>query len=141
MKIPAPLLLTLAFGIMVVACHKEPDTVNRVKHLDINAIEEVEPSYTVSHAIPLETTADNLLGDNLMVKTQGNNIFIYDGNARNAIHHFNKKGRYLGKVVEVGEAPGMVNNILAFVPTDSGWRCCREWESFPILWFLIRILN
>src|SRR5690606_2557892 len=77
-------------------------------------------NYTISRIVPLETTAENLLGDNLLVKTQGNNIFIVDDKARNTIHHFNLKGSYLGKVAEVGEAPGMVKNIKDFVPTDSG---------------------
>jgi hypothetical protein len=119
MKTSILLLYSLAL-LSVVGCQNQPDTIDGVKSLDIDEIEEVGTSYTVSHIVPLETTADNLLGDNLLVKTHENNIFILDGNARNAIHHFNITGSYLGKVVEVGEAPGTVKNIRDFVPTDSG---------------------
>lgn len=114
------LLFSLAVGIIVAACRNQPDTVDGVRSLDIDEIEEVEARYNLSHIVPLETTADNLLGDNLLVKTHENNIFIYDRNARNTIHHFNTKGIYLGKTVEVGEGPGNVKNIRDFVPTDSG---------------------
>lgn len=113
------LLYSLAVA-SVMACQNQSDIIDGVKSLEIDEIEQVGASYTVSHVVPLETTADNLLGDNLLVKTQGNNIFIFDGNARNAIHHFNIEGSYLGKAVEVGEAPGTVKNIRDFVPTDSG---------------------
>lgn len=120
MKRYLPVLFVLAVGLCNMACQKKLDHADGIKSLEINEIEEVETNYTVSHIVPLETTADNLLGDNLLVKTLGNNIFIYDDKARNAIHHFNLKGEYFGKVVEAGEAPGMVRNIRDFVPTDSG---------------------
>lgn len=115
-----PLIFSLAVGLSLIACQKQPDAADGLKSLEIDNMEEVEASYTLSQIVPLETTAENLLGDNLLVKSQGNDIFIFDDKARNAIHHFNLKGRYLGQAVEVGEAPGMVKNIEDFVPINSG---------------------
>lgn len=120
MKRYVPALSVLALGLSTIACQKQQDHADEITSSEISEIEEVEANYTVSHMVPLETTADNLLGDILLVKTLNNDIFIYDDKARNAIHRFNLKGDYLGKVVEVGEAPGMVRNIRDFVPTDSG---------------------
>src|SRR5690554_6196290 len=104
MKRYLPVLFALTVGLSILACQKKQDHADGIKSLEINEIEEVEANYTISRIVPLETTADNLLGDNLLVKTLGNNIFIYDGKARNAIHRFNLMGKYLGKVVEAGEA-------------------------------------
>lgn len=120
MKRYLPVLSLLALGLSTTACQKQQDHADEITSLEISEIEEVEANYTVCHMVPLETTADNLLGDILLVKTLDNDIFIYDDKARNAIHRFNLKGDYLGKVVEAGEAPGMVRNIRDFVPTDSG---------------------
>src|SRR5690554_1891806 len=114
------LIIILGFFIVYISACQYSKTKDGIIYLELNSIPTSNSSYQVSRMVPLETTADNLLGEYLMIKAEGNNIFIYDENARNAIHHFDMQGQYQGKAVEVGEGPGMARNILDFVPTDRG---------------------
>src|SRR5690554_988098 len=114
------LIIILGLSIAYTSSCQNAKKQDGIIHLELNSIPTDNAPYQVSRMVPLETTAENLIGEYLMVKTQGNNIFIYDENARDAIHRFDMKGQYHGKAVEVGEGPGMVRNILDFVPTDQG---------------------
>src|SRR5690606_23212834 len=78
-------------------------------------VQEEEPRYAVQTIIPLETTTDNLLGVNLIIKSLGENVFVLDEDRKDAIYRFDQTGDFLGKVVQVGEGPGMLNNITDFV--------------------------
>ena len=102
------------------SCQNPETTTGDIIHLELNNIPKSNSSYEVTKMAPLETTADNLLGEYLIVKAQGNYIFVFDENVRDGIHRFDSEGKYHGKTVEVGEGPGMARNILDFVPTDTG---------------------
>jgi hypothetical protein len=108
------------FLVCMYSCQKPETTTGGIIHLELSDIPESNSFYEASRMVPLETTADNLLGEYLIVKTQGNYIFVFDENVRDGIHRFDSEGKYHGKTVEVGEGPGMVRNILDFVPTDTG---------------------
>lgn len=112
----------ICWGVITVsmASCRTPETNDGIISFKLNSISEVSSPYPVSHWAPLETTPENLLGEYLVAKTRGNDIYIYDENARDAIHHFAMDGKYLGKAVEVGEGPETVDNIADFVPTASG---------------------
>lgn len=114
------LRIITGFFLACTASCGSPESSDGVVHLELNNIPESNSPYTVSRIVPLETTAENLLGEYLLAKVHGNDIFIYDENARDAIHRFDRDGKYHGRVVQVGEGPGMVSNILDFVPTDAG---------------------
>lgn len=113
------LILFSVIGGLFYSCGNDA-TKTGVWILELRDIQEADATYTIRQIVPLETREDNLLGEYLKVKFLDNYLFIYDENARNAIHHFDIKGKYRGMVVEVGEGPGMVDNIQDFVPTRAG---------------------
>lgn len=87
---------------------------NGITEIALLDVQEIEPSYPIHTVIPLETTTDNLLGVNLIIKRMGEDILVLDEDRKDAIYHFDKVGTYKGKVVQVGEGPGMVKNIRDF---------------------------
>lgn len=114
------LILFSALAGVFYSCGNDPTKSDGLWLLKLSDIQVADAPYTIRHVVPLETREDNLLGEYLTVKILEDDLFIYDENARNAIHHFDINGKYHGKVVEVGEGPGMVINISDFVPTRAG---------------------
>ncbi|MCH6200301.1 6-bladed beta-propeller [Aquiflexum sp. LQ15W] len=72
-------------------------------------------SFEVYTLIPLETTPNNFLSDNLTVKTSEDFIFVFDEQIRDGIHKFDQKGRYVSQIISVGEGPERVNSIADFI--------------------------
>jgi len=70
--------------------------------------------------IPLETTEDNLLGMDLRVKFSDSLILVMDENTTDRVHLFDRKGRYLRAIAEVGEGPGILHSLEDFEPGNSG---------------------
>lgn len=79
-----------------------------------------EAPYKIEKVIPLETREDNLLKDYLLVQSNSNGYFIMDKEKEDAIHHFSLDGKYLRKILEVGEGPEMLPSILDFIATEKG---------------------
>lgn len=83
MKEPILFLFILLFCI---SCDHDSTTVDRTLRLE--DFTKDTTSYKVTKIIPLETLTDALLGDYLTVRISGEYIYVYDRNARNAIHRF-----------------------------------------------------
>lgn len=75
-------------------------------------------NYEVEKLIPLETTESNYLSENLLVKFTSDFIFVFDDEKRDAIHQFDLKGRYLSKLISVGEGPEQVGSINDFIISE-----------------------
>lgn len=74
--------------------------------------------YKIDKIIPLETTQNNLLSDNLTVKFSSEYIYVFDEQIRDAIHQFDNKGRYQSAIIRVGEGPEDVSSISDFVVSE-----------------------
>ncbi|MCR9016521.1 6-bladed beta-propeller [Aquiflexum gelatinilyticum] len=72
-------------------------------------------SFEIYTLIPLETTQNNFLSNNLTVKTTEDFIFVFDEKIRDGIHKFDQKGRYVSQIISVGEGPERVNSIADFI--------------------------
>lgn len=75
-------------------------------------------SFEIYKLIPLETTQNNFLSDNLTVKVSSDFIFVFDEQIRDAIHKFDHNGRYVSQIINVGEGPESVNNVSDFVVSE-----------------------
>jgi hypothetical protein len=75
-------------------------------------------SFEIYTLIPLETTQNNFLSNNLTVKTTEDFIFVFDEKIRDGIHKFDQKGRYLSKIISVGDGPEQVNSIADFTISE-----------------------
>lgn len=111
-------ILFFAFLLFCLSCDRDSTTVDRILRLE--DFTEVNTPYRVTKIIPLETQSESLLGDYLVVRMSGNDIYVYDKNARNAIHRFDSNGNYIGVAVEVGEGPNMLNAITDFSVSNTG---------------------
>lgn len=76
--------------------------------------------YQIKRLVPLETRADNLLKEYLLIRSNEKGFFIMDKEKEDAIHQFDLNGNYIGKILEVGEGPDMLPNINDFIVTDIG---------------------
>ncbi|MDN3687672.1 6-bladed beta-propeller [Cyclobacterium jeungdonense] len=117
--LPSQLLYTIVM-VLLASCQKESISTGDLPLMELEDIELIRTPYTIVKVIPLETNENNLLGDFLTVKFSDAAFFIFDENARDAIHTFDRKGNYQGRSVETGEGPGMVANISDFIPTPEG---------------------
>jgi hypothetical protein len=75
-------------------------------------------SFEIEKLIPLETTQNNFLSNNLTVKTTEDFIFVFDEQIRDGIHKFDQKGRYVSKIISVGDGPEQVNSIADFTISE-----------------------
>lgn len=105
----------LSIGILSCTSGPSSSSENGITEIALLDVQEIVPSYPIHTVIPLETTNDNLLGVNLIIKRMGEDILVLDEDRKDAIYRFDKAGTYKGKVVQVGEAPGMVRNIRDFL--------------------------
>lgn len=85
---------------------------------DFDRIQTEDISYQIDKFIPLETTQSNFLSENLMVKITSEFIFVFDEDIRGAIHQFDLEGRYISKIISVGEGPDQVSNIEDFIVSE-----------------------
>lgn len=74
--------------------------------------------YEIVKIIPLETTQNNFLSDNLTIKFTSDFIFVFDEQIRDAIHKFNHDGRYLSQIINVGEGPENLSSIEDFIVSE-----------------------
>lgn len=74
--------------------------------------------FEIDKIIPLETTQNNFLSDNLTVKFSSEGIFVFDEQIRDAIHQFDYKGRYISEIISVGEGPENVGTISDFIVSE-----------------------
>lgn len=126
-------ILAFAFLAIIGCSDKEPEV---VKLIDLAAVEEVSADLLIEKAIPLETDTTALLSEYLMVKYDQDGFFVMNYDRPNGIQHFSTEGKYLGMVVEIGEAPGQVMGIRNFrlfgdmVQVNSGMGNSLEIHSF-----------
>lgn len=76
--------------------------------------------YKIDKIVPLETTGNNFLSDNLKVKFTPDYIFVFDEEIRDAVHQFDLSGQYVGKIISTGESPGKVSRIYDFTVSEKG---------------------
>ncbi|HSI75566.1 MAG TPA: 6-bladed beta-propeller, partial [Lunatimonas sp.] len=111
-------ILFLAFLLFCLSCERDSTAVDRILRLE--DFTEANTPYTVTKIVPLETQSDALLGDYLTVRIDEDYIYVYDRNARNAIHRFDRAGNYMGPAALVGEGPNMLNAITDFSVSNAG---------------------
>lgn len=85
-----------------------------------NDVELNASPYKIDKIVPLETTGNNFLSDNLKVKITSDFIFIFDEEIRDAVHQFDHSGKYVGEIISIGEGPGKVNRIYDFTVSEKG---------------------
>ncbi|MEX2513986.1 MAG: 6-bladed beta-propeller [Cyclobacteriaceae bacterium] len=120
---PYPIFLYLVNAIVILlmaSCKNEINNTGDLPLLELENLELISTPYSIVRVIPLETKENNLLGDYLTVKFSETTFFIFDENARDAIHTFNLSGGYQGRAAETGEGPGKLASINDFIPSTDG---------------------
>jgi hypothetical protein len=110
--------LLLSCLLFCISCDRDATSVDRI--LRLKDFTEVNTPYNITKIIPLETQTDALLGDYLSVRISDEYIYVYDRNARNAIHRFDRAGNYMGPAALVGDGPNMLNAITDFLVSNAG---------------------
>ncbi|MEX2513582.1 MAG: 6-bladed beta-propeller [Cyclobacteriaceae bacterium] len=113
----------LVFSLIFSACdkpvaYKVGD--NESLKIAFNDIELNSYPYKIDKIVPLETTENNFLSDNLKIKVTSDFIFVFDEEIRDAVHQFDHSGKYVGEIISVGEGPGKVNRIYDFTVSEKG---------------------
>lgn len=121
MKVLLNALFYLSGLLLLLSCKPDAHYSEKLVELDFHSIQETEEPYTISHFIPLEVIEDNFLTDYLTVKIHEEAVYVWDEKVQDAIHQFDLKGNYVGKVIKIGEGPGMVKNISDFFPTGDSF--------------------
>lgn len=90
------------------------------QHILFQDLEIIALPYKIDKIVPLETTGNNFLSDNLKVKLTPDFIFVFDEEIRDAVHQFDHNGQYLGEIISTGEGPGKVSRIYDFTVSEKG---------------------
>ncbi len=107
-------LILLTVCICSCSSEKESQSTNELNELSIKATQFDPSTLELAQLIPLETSANNLMSNNLRIKMHEGQYYIIDMNDRNRIHHFGIDGQYLGAVATVGDGPKQVRDIQDF---------------------------
>jgi len=113
----------LILVISLSACDKpytNTDGDQEILKIAFNEVELNAYPYKIDKIVPLETTENNFLSDNLKVKITPDYIFVFDEEIRDAVHQFDHSGKYVGEIISIGEGPGKVNRIYDFTVSDMG---------------------
>lgn len=90
------------------ACTSSEEDSNRAKTIQLDKIPIQENKLLIDRAILLGSDSLDLLGSELRAEFSDHGFFVSNYNGPKAIHHFSMEGEHLGRIVEVGEAPGQV---------------------------------
>ncbi|TDK50391.1 6-bladed beta-propeller [Algoriphagus formosus] len=106
MKWTKSLYLIVLLGFL--ACNSSKNDPNQVKTIPLDNIPIQEDKLLIGQAILLGSDTLELLGSELRTVFSKHGFFVSNYNGPKAIHHFSPQGEHLGKITEVGEAPGQV---------------------------------
>jgi hypothetical protein len=90
------------------ACTSSEEDINQVKTIQLDKIPIQENKLLIDRAILLGSDSLELLGSELRTVFSKHGFFVSNYNGPKAIHHFSMEGEHLGRIVEVGEAPGQI---------------------------------
>ncbi|WP_087940663.1 6-bladed beta-propeller [Algoriphagus faecimaris] len=98
------LLLVLGFF----ACTSEKNDAEEAELIVLDEIPIQKNKLLIDQAILLGSDSLELLGSELRTVFSKHGFFVSNYNGPKAIHHFSLEGEHLGRIVDVGEAPGQV---------------------------------
>ncbi|MCC5939642.1 MAG: 6-bladed beta-propeller [Lunatimonas sp.] len=113
----------LLFLLLLAACENSVTNTNESDGCSNILFQELDIKsfpYKIAKLVPLETTGNNYLSDNIKVKFTPDFIFIFDEEIRDAVHQFDYMGQYLGEIISTGEGPGKVSRIYDFTVSEMG---------------------
>jgi hypothetical protein len=76
-------------------------------------------TYNIEKIIPLETTQNNFLSDNLTIRFTSKHMYVFDEQTRDAIHQFDLQGKYLAELITVGEGPEKIPEIWDIIVSEN----------------------
>jgi len=112
--------ISIAIFFSIFSCQEKIKEKDGLLIIDVLGTDVSKQPYVIKKIVPLETRADNLLKEYLLIHSNQNGFFVMDKDKEDAIHQFDLNGKYIRKILEVGEGPDMLPNIYDFIVTDQG---------------------
>ncbi|UCS94917.1 6-bladed beta-propeller [Echinicola marina] len=116
------LFINIAFlAIAFITSCSQKSTDKQVILISPDTIEKDSLPFIVDGIVPLKTTSDNLLSTQLLIRKYHEGYLVKDERQRGkdlsqfGIHHFDREGNYLGKIISVGEGPNELPNIKDYI--------------------------
>lgn len=92
-----------------------------IKKIVLDDLDTIEKSkLTIQNIIPLETTPQNLMGNDIRVRFNQSSYYLMDENSKTVIHHFDRAGGYRGAVAQVGDGPDYLEDLDDFFINSDG---------------------
>jgi hypothetical protein len=116
-------VLVLSVVFMAQSCSDKlsDQEIDGVLYLELGEIESIaKEDLTIVDVVPLETVNENLMGQDLRIRFSKDRIFVFDESIQDAIHVFDRNGKFMGTRVVVGEGPNTVNRLIDFYVSYSG---------------------
>ncbi|WP_075349292.1 6-bladed beta-propeller [Algoriphagus marinus] len=89
--------------------------------LELEDILRIEKShFEIVDLIPFETTSENLMGNDLRIRSNKDYYFVFDEGVQDCVHQFEKSGKYLGRRAIVGEGPNTITRLSDFFVAEDG---------------------
>lgn len=112
-------LFSVISFIFCLSCTVSDDS--EIEKLVLNELDILQKSeLNIQKITPLETSMENLMGIDIRVKFDQSSFFLMDENSKNVIHHFDRKGAYLGSVAQVGDGPNYLSDLDDFLINPEG---------------------
>ncbi len=116
-------LKKILFLFALISCSEKPTT-NRtedISELKLSGIKQLsKQEVKVIDLISLETTSENLMGQDLRIRSSADYFFVFDEGVQDCVHQFEKNGKYLGRRAIVGEGPNTLLRLNDFYVSEDG---------------------
>jgi hypothetical protein len=116
-------LQKILFLFVLISCGEKP-TNNKTENISDLKLSEIEQltkeDLKLIDFIPLETTSENLMGQDLRIRSSVDYYFVFDEAVQDCVHQFEKDGKYLGRRAIVGEGPNTLLRLNDFHVAEDG---------------------
>lgn len=101
----------IALVILLIGCKQKSQEIENILVINVeskNIIESIKLSelYTDCRYIPLETTAESLIGQLDKIEVTNDNIYTLDSRNAKSVLRFSSNGKFLNRVSKIGRGPG-----------------------------------
>lgn len=111
-------LLIILFGC---SGQSNSEETNGLLELDLSSIERItNDDLVIVDLVPLETRNENLMGQDVRIRSTKDYLFVFDEGVQDGVHQFSKDGKYIGRRALVGEGPDRLPRLNDFFPNGDG---------------------
>ena len=86
-----------------------------IQIIELYKVEKIQKDkLEIFDLVVLETTSENLMGNDLRIRSSNDHYFVFDEAIQDCVHQFDKSGKYIGRRAIVSEGPNTIYRLNDF---------------------------